>query len=104
MIHARLPLGRLCLLLQCAILPVGLAIAYAAPPREGRLLLLPITDGARHLVAAHAVASGARLVAAGPWRGSLLVDGVRDRLAAPMLAIGVLPVAARIAGCGGAKR
>lgn len=99
MLQDRFFSGWLWFIAQCAIVSTGLAVAYAAPPVDGRILLVPITEGARHKVAAQAIVNGARLIAAGPWRGSLLVDGVRARLGAPMLAIGVLPVAARIGGC-----
>lgn len=85
---------------QCALILFGLLGLYAVPPASGRMLLLPLTDGARASVASVAVAAGARLVAKGPWPGSLLVDGERDTLAPALLSRGVIALSAQMAGCG----
>ena len=84
---------------QCALILFGLAILYAMPPASGRMLLVPLTAAARAALAPAAVDHGARLVAAGPWGGSLLVDGQWDRLARPLLTRGVIVLAARAGGC-----
>lgn len=86
---------------QCMLVLLGLAALYAFPPAKGRILLVPITTHARAMLARVAVAQGARLVAAGPWRGSLLVDGQRDRLAGHLLGQGVILLSARACGCEG---
>lgn len=83
---------------QCALILFGLLGLYAVPPASGRMLLLPLTDGARASVAS--VAAGARLVAKGPWPGSLLVDGERDMLAPALLSRGVIALSAQMGGCG----
>jgi hypothetical protein len=92
--HARL------LAAQCVLILFGLVGLYAAPPASGRMLLLPLTDDAGSLVAPVAVAAGARLVAKGPWPGSLLVEGRRDQLAPALLRRGVIAVSAQMGGCG----
>ena len=64
------------------------------------MLLVPVTAHGRASLASLAVAHGARLIAAGPWAGSLLVEGDRDRLTGPLLRVGAVAIAARIGGCG----
>ena len=88
------------LIAQCALILVGLVSLYAMPPARGRMLLVPVTGQARAMLAPVAIAHGARLVAAGPWAGSLLVDGQRDLLAWPLLGKGVVLLSARAGGCG----
>lgn len=84
---------------QCALVLIGLVSLYAVPPAQGRILLVPMTRAAKMAVARVAVAHGARLVAAGPWSGSLLVEGRRDRLAQPLVQKGVLLLSAQAGGC-----
>lgn len=86
---------------QCALILFGLAFLYAAPPTQGRILLVPMTDQARASLAPVAIAHGARLVSAGPWKGSLLVDGERAALARPLLQRGILLLSAQAGGCAG---
>jgi len=88
------------LLLQCGLVLSGLVALYAMPPASGRMLLVPMTEDGRAGLARVAVAHGARLVAAGPWTGSLLVEGNRNALARPLLITGVLALSARAGGCG----
>lgn len=92
---------RIPLLAHVAVVLVGLPILYALPPDQGRILLVPLTDDARHAVARLAIANGARLMAAGPWPGSLVVDGRGDRMAPALLERGIVSLSARIGGCGG---
>ncbi|WIW88725.1 hypothetical protein K3M67_01705 [Sphingobium sp. V4] len=94
--------SRLPLVAQCGLILVGLVALYAAPPASGTMLLVPLTRAARAELVPMAVANGARLVAAGPWAGSFLVDGQRDRLARPLLGKGVIALSARAGGCGAA--
>lgn len=85
---------------QCGLILCGLAAVYVVPPASGQMLLVPMTREARSTLAMVAVARGARLVAAGPWNGSLLVEGERDQLVQPLLRAGVITVSARAGGCG----
>lgn len=87
---------------QCGLILFGLIALTLSPPVSGRMLLVPLTAHARVALAPVAIAHGARLVAAGPWAGSLLIEGRRDRLALPMLGHGVIAVATNRTGCGGA--
>lgn len=92
--------GGIALIGQCVLILFGLVGLYAVPPVSGRMLLVPVTAQARAALVTVAVAHGARLVAAGPLSGSLVVDGQRDRLVRPLLGNGVLILSAQIAGCG----
>jgi hypothetical protein len=73
------------------------AVLAAYPPAEGFLLLVPLTVSAERDTPAIALGGGATLVARGPFRGSLIVHGRRDRLAVPA---GLLVLAAPAAICG----
>lgn len=90
----------LALIAQLALVILAIPLLYAAPPAQGRILLVPVTAEARAGMAPLAIANGARLVAAGPWKGSLLVDGEGAALALPLIVRGIVPLAARIGGCG----
>lgn len=92
------------LMVQSFLVLCGLGGLYAAPPAQGRMLLVPLSAQGRATLAAVAIDHGARLVAAGPWAGSLLVDGRRDRLAGPLLRHGVLALSSAARGCGEAVR
>ncbi|NWK95487.1 hypothetical protein DM806_07350 [Sphingobium lactosutens] len=88
------------LLAHCGLSIFGLVALYAVPPVSGRMLLVPMTEQSRTGLASLAIMHGARLVSAGPWAGSLLVEGERERLAAPLLHAGVIAISARAGGCG----
>lgn len=64
------------------------------------MLLMPLTDHGRALLAPIAIAHGARLVAAGPLPGSLVVQGDSADLIVPLLDQGVVTLASTIQGCG----
>lgn len=85
---------------QVALVVLGLAGLAAAPPARGAMWLVPLTQGARGQVARLALAGDAQLVAEGPVAGSLVVRADRARLLRPLLASGVLVLAAPPAGCG----
>ena len=85
---------------QCCLAMSSLAVLYAMPPVSGRMLLMPMTQDGRAGLARVAVAHGARLIAAGPWAGTLVVEGRRDALARPLFMAGVLAIAADAGGCG----
>lgn len=92
------------LMVQSVLVLCGLVGLYAVPPAQGRMLLVPLSAQGRAALAAVAVDHGARLVAAGPWAGSLLVDGQRDRLAGPLLRHGVVALSSAARGCGDVAR
>lgn len=85
---------------QCGLILFGLLGLYAVPPTSGRMILLPLTDGAKSVLASVAIANGARLVAKGPWAGSLLVEGRRDELAPALLRRGIVALSTQMSGCG----
>lgn len=89
---------------HCALILFGIVALYAVPPARGRMLLLPMTQSAKGALASVAIAHGARLVAKGPWPGSLVVEGSRAVLAPAMLGRGVVALSTRIGGCAGATR
>lgn len=88
------------LIAQLCLALLAIPFLYAAPPAQGRILLIPVTRSASLSLAPAAIAHGALLVEAGPWKGSLLVEGQGRALALSMLSRGVLPLAARVGGCG----
>ncbi|MCP1468518.1 hypothetical protein J3E64_000185 [Sphingobium sp. OAS761] len=97
----RWPFGTILpLILQCGLILLGMVALYVVPPAEGLMLLVPITQNSRAWLASEAVAHGARLVAAGPWAGTLVVEGRRDRIGGPMLRRGVIAIGARATACG----
>lgn len=83
---------------QLIVVALVLAGAAMAPPDEGDMLLVPINPAVP--VAALALAHGAQLKGVGPLPGSLIMRGRRADLAAPLLAAGVVPLAAHAAVCG----
>jgi len=85
---------------QSALPLVCLVAIGFTPPAEGRVLLVPTSVGARAMLIAVATDHGARLVERGPISGSIIVEGMRDELAAPMLSHGILPLRAPRGGCG----
>ncbi|MET0363643.1 MAG: hypothetical protein ABW169_03225 [Sphingobium sp.] len=72
----------------------------AAPPASGRILLVPIGGEGRDGLARLAIDAGARLVAPGPWAGSLVVSGDRAPLIAALLPRHALVLSASLGGCG----
>lgn len=92
------------LLAQSVLVLVGLVGLYAVPPAQGRMVLVPLSAQGRATLAAVAIDHGARLVAAGPWTGSLLVDGRRDLLVGPLLRHGVIALSSAARGCGESGR
>lgn len=88
------------LVAQGGLILFGLTAVYAMPPARGRMLLVPLTHDGRIGLVPAAVAHGARLVASGPWAGSILVEGRRNDLVRPLLGRGVIAISARAGGCG----
>lgn len=90
------------LLLQVALVGVGLTASIVAPPANGVMMLVPVTastGSALNMAMDH----DARFLGAGPIPGSLIVEGRRDALWPAMLASGTMLLAARADWCGKGK-
>lgn len=72
-----------------------------APPARGDMLAIPLTTASAHGLAAGLIAVGAIPVGKGQFDGALVVRGDRERLAWPMIARGVLLLAAPDFLCAG---
>jgi hypothetical protein len=83
--------------LQFALAGVALATVALAPPADGPVLLVPIASDAGTAIRI-ATAHGARLIGPAPG-GSLLIWGDAATWR-PLLAAGVLPLAAPFSACG----
>lgn len=79
-----------------ALAALGLVALLAMPPSRGAMLVVPIGGSAQHSLIA-----GTRLLAAGPFPGSLVVDGDRATLLPHLLRRGTLLLAAPAAFCEG---
>ncbi|QJU60391.1 hypothetical protein HL653_01625 [Sphingomonas sp. AP4-R1] len=77
---------------------VGLMVA--APPANGRIMLVPLSADAAHGLVAMAIDRGATLVGPGPLPGSFVVDGRRADLVRGLVRHGIALLAAPAAGCG----
>ncbi len=95
-LHVLLPL-------QASAAIVGVLALALAPPTRGRMLLVPVWPGSDVHLAADEVARGVRLVAPGPVRGSLVVDGDRAIVTDGLLARGVLTISASLVDCSAPK-
>lgn len=87
-------------LVQAALVGSILLALPFAPPKGGRMLLIPIGPGSTARLLSDAVAGGARLIDRGPIAGSIVVEGQRLRLAAALGSVIIL--AAPQSGCGSA--
>lgn len=84
-----------------AALPLACLTAIGfVPPQQGRVLLVPTSQGAQKALIEVATSHGARLVARGPLDGSMIVEGARSDLATALLSHGILPLRAPRGGCG----
>ena len=80
------------------LLAIGVvAGAVVSPPADGALLLLPVGPSGLSIGKVHDL--GALIIGSGPVTGSLIVRGERAQLLGPMLAAGVLVLAAPTGGC-----
>lgn len=95
---------RIYLPIQFGLAACLLPALLLAPPAHGRILLVPIWPGSGSHLAADMVDHGARLVALGPTRGSIVVDGDRDRIVPGLLRRGVIPMSAVLVDCGDKER
>jgi hypothetical protein len=84
--------------LQICIVAVASCWLLLVPPARGEMLLVPLTSGAARELPADAIRGGTKLIAAGPTRGSLVVEGRRGDLIA-LLARATLVLAAPPSGC-----
>lgn len=70
------------------------------PPADGAMLLVPLTPARTATIVDLALDHGARVGGLGPLPGSLIVRGERARLFGPLLAQGIVAVAAPAIWCG----
>jgi hypothetical protein len=77
------------------------AMAVLAPPASGDILLLPFTPAGAGRLPRLATIDGMRMIARGPFGGSIVVRGDGYRTAGRMIAAGILPIAAGPSGCVG---
>jgi hypothetical protein len=82
---------------QIGVAALSLGAMVWAPPARGDMLLLPLRPGAPAVEGA--LSAGASLMARGPG-GAPVVRGDRAALFWPLLAQGVLAIAAAPTGCG----
>lgn len=78
---------------------VALVVATMWPPVSGDMLLIPIGGADANRVARKAVAGGAALLGAGPFRGSMVVTGDRARIEHEIGSWDIVVLAAPPAGC-----
>ncbi|CAN5477491.1 hypothetical protein BH09PSE4_BH09PSE4_15130 [soil metagenome] len=95
-----LALGKAGVVAQIALIGAVLGFVALAPPATGRFMLIPITESGARRVAKLAIEQDARLVSAGPFGRSLIVEGTRSRLFVTMLRAGILPIAGFTSACG----
>jgi len=69
------------------------------PPASGKIMLIPVMAGSDSRLPAIAVDHGARLVGAGPFRRSLVVEGSRSALIGTVMRAGGLILAAPPTSC-----
>ncbi|MBJ6120787.1 hypothetical protein [Sphingomonas mollis] len=79
---------------------IALVVVTMWPPVSGNMLLVPMTGGDANQVARVALAGGAALVGAGPFRGSMVVTGNRSRIEREIMSWNIVVLAAPPAGCG----
>ncbi len=91
------PATWIAVLTQFALGSGALAALAFAPPANGAMLLLPLTDGASGVAIAR---KHDALLVSSSAGGQLVVRGERDELLWPLMKAGILVVAAPISGCG----
>lgn len=84
--------------LQIAVAGMALGALLLAPPAQGQMLLVPLTQAASERLPGLAIRSDTRLIAAGRLSGSLVVEGRRADLAS-LFRQGTLVLAAPPGGC-----
>ncbi|WP_336969974.1 hypothetical protein [Sphingobium aromaticiconvertens] len=86
--------------MQIMLVLGGLALLALWPPASGRMLLVPLTATAQQSLVVAAVEGGARLIARGPVRRSMIVSGQRGQLMASLARHGIVAMVAPSGGCG----
>jgi hypothetical protein len=87
-------------LFQGAAVVMLLGGSVLMPPAEGAMLLVPLTPKRIATAVDLALDHGARIGGLGPLPGTLIVRGKRARLFGPLLAQGIVAVAAPAIWCG----
>lgn len=83
-----------------ALIGVGALVAFAAaPPVEGKMMLVSLSGASTDRIAGLALESGMQIVDRGP-NGSLVVAGRAGDIIGTALRHGVIVIAAPAAGCG----
>jgi hypothetical protein len=88
------------LLIQLLAIVGSVGVMAAAPPMNGRMMLVPLSASAARGMVAIAIDRGATLVGPGPLPGSFVVDGQRAALLGAAVRHGVALLAAPVGGCG----
>ena len=97
---ARLLSSRSTLAKQLLLTAGALISLLLMPPKNGRMLLVPLSPTAEHGMIKLAIEQGALLVGPGPVPGSFVVQGERGRLWSAMTHAGIVATAAPSGGCG----
>ena len=87
------------LICQVAIAAVGVTVLAIAPPAQGKMMLVPMTEEAASALPLLAAGRGALIIGGGPFAGSLVVDGRRETLMAAGWNHAILVTAAPVTGC-----
>lgn len=89
---------------QCLVVVMAVFVAGLAPPRQGAMLLVPVSGASEGEMLSLLVAGDGRLLGSGAVPGTLVVAGARDALAGMMLRRGIVTIAAMPLLCGDASR
>jgi len=89
---------------QMLVITISLAIAALMPLPRGPMLLISMTGLPEGAILNRALATNARLIGAGPFSASLLVEGDRERLLPSMLPVGIIAIRAPEILCGSSAR
>lgn len=101
---ARLPYRGSLPLFQIGLVLVSLLALSFYPADKGPMALIALDGRDAGTLAAPAIERGAALLSRGPRANILIVDGQRDRIFWPMLARGVLVIAAPEDWCGAQRQ
>lgn len=102
---AKIPVPKTALLLagQVALTVVVTSTTVMMPDGRGPVLLIPVTRQSARELAATLFDGKARILAAGPVRGSFVVLLAKDRAWRALVPMGVLPLAYGPRTCGAAS-
>lgn len=91
------------MILQCALVGATAALMLT-PPAEGMILVAPLLPVSSAPPLDWVLPTGARLVAPGPYTGSVIVYGARSALIASAITHGTLLLNSGFSGCGSSTR